>query len=178
VDIRTIAATNQNLDRTVAEGKFREDLLYRLRVVEIAVPPLRERAEDIPALTEYFAERLARQLRLPPLGLDKECLDRFQKYAWPGNVRELQNALEHAAIISGDGRIKLKHLPPQIVVGSPAHLRSAALVPRPLAEMEMDLIRAALQASGGNRAKAAGILGISQTTLWRKLKNADYRHKE
>ncbi|UCE67258.1 MAG: sigma 54-interacting transcriptional regulator [Candidatus Zixiibacteriota bacterium] len=171
VDIRTISATNRDLDQAVDEGKFREDLLYRLRVVEIRVPPLRERPEDILLLADHFVERLAKQLRLPDLCLDEECLNRFQKYDWPGNVRELQNAIEHAAIISGDGRVKLKHIPPQIVIGGKKSRRTSVKSLRPLAEMEMEYIREVLQSTGGNRPKAAKILGISQTTLWRKLKN-------
>ena len=171
VDIRTIAATNRDLDLAVDEGKFREDLLYRLRVVEIRVPPLRERPEDILLLADYSVERLAKQLRLPGLCLDDECLNRFQTYDWPGNVRELQNAIEHAAIISGDGGVKLKHIPPQIVIGGKKSRRKSAQGLRPLAEMEMEYIREVLQTTGGNRPKAAKILGISQATLWRKLKN-------
>ncbi|UCC79358.1 MAG: sigma 54-interacting transcriptional regulator [Candidatus Zixiibacteriota bacterium] len=177
VDIRTIAATNQDLDKAAAEGKFREDLLYRIRVVEIKVPALRERPEDIPPLTEHFVERLARRLRLPGLSLDRECLARFQKYAWPGNVRELQNAIEHAAIISGDGRIKLKHIPPQIAVEDNMLRRPWTGGLRPLEEMEIDYIRTVLQAVGGSRSRAAEVLGISQTTLWRKLKKTDGRNE-
>ena len=171
VDIRTIAATNRDLDLAVDEGKFREDLLYRLRVVEIRVQPLRERPEDILLLADYSVERLAKQLRLPGLCLDDQCLNRFQTYGWPGNVRELQNAIEHAAIVSGDGKIKLNHLPPQIVnLNKTRRLMSAPNL-RTLAEMEMDYILSVLQSTDGNRPKAAKILGISQATLWRKLKN-------
>ena len=170
VDIRTIAATNQDLDMAAEEGKFREDLLYRLRVVEINVPSLRERPEDILPFTEYFIERLTRQLRLAKLNLDQECLARFQNYDWPGNVRELQNAIEHAAIISGDGKVKLKHLPPQIAGGKIFQPPSPQSL-RPLDEIEKEYIRSVLQFAAGNRARAARILGISQTTLWRKLKN-------
>jgi len=173
VDIRTIAATNRDLDLAVEEGKFREDLLYRLRVVEIRVPPLRERPEDISPLVDYFVERLAKQLRLPGLCLDDKCMNRFQTYGWPGNVRELQNAIEHAAIVSGDGKVKFNHLPPQIVNPDKIHHRIYAANLRTLEEMEIDYILAVLQSTHGNRTRAAKILGISQATLWRKLKNID-----
>ena len=120
-----------------------------------------------------FIGRLARKLRLPDLNLDQVCLGRFQTYSWPGNVRELQNAIEHAAIISGDGKVKLNHLPPPIASGSNFAPRISARAGfRSLAEMEMEYIQDVLRSTGGIRARAAAILGISQTTLWRKLKNA------
>jgi two-component system response regulator HydG len=171
VDIRTIAATHQDLNSAADEGKFREDLLYRLRVVEINVPSLRERIDDIKPLTDYFIERLARKLRLPDLNLDQDCLERFQTYSWPGNVRELQNAIEHAAIISGDGNVKLKHLPPQITGKTPARISTGKL--RSLAKVESEYIQEILRLTGGNRTRAAGILRISPATLWRKLKRLD-----
>lgn len=172
VDIRVIAATNCDLDEAVEEGKFRKDLLYRLRVVEIRVPPLRERPEDILSLTDYFIKQYARQLRLPGLHLDKECIDLFRSYSWPGNVRELQNAIEHAAIISGDGAVRLPHLPPQFRNPDRSAAKVDLSAPQTLDELELRYIDEILHSTGGNRARAAEILGISQTTLWRKLKKA------
>lgn len=170
VDIRVIAATNRDIDAAVADGKFREDLLYRLRVIQIHVSPLRERLEDILPLCEFFIGRFAKRLRLPHLSLDDECRNRFLAYSWPGNVREMENAIEHAAIISGDGRIRLEHLPRQILNPDEAPRRSTMFIPRSLAEVERDHIRRVLWHTGENRARAAKILGIGQATLWRKLK--------
>jgi two-component system response regulator HydG len=172
VDIRVIASTNSDLERAITEGKFRTDLLYRLRVIELRVPPLRERLEDIVPLVEFFITRLARQLRIRGLRLDRECLARLQTYRWPGNVRELQNAIEHAAIICGDGIVRLKHLPAQITDPGQSRATADGIVPRTLAEAELDYIKAILLSTGGNRARAARLLGIGQTTLWRKLKKA------
>ncbi|MEW5923123.1 MAG: sigma 54-interacting transcriptional regulator [Candidatus Zixiibacteriota bacterium] len=170
VDIHIIAATNRDLDCDVREGNFREDLLYRLRVIEIRVPSLRERPEDIVPLTEYLLKNLAKKLELPNLHLDDDCLERFQVYSWPGNVRELQNALEHAAILSGDGAVRAKHLPPQIIDPGKARHDPDRTAPRTLEEVELEHIRKILQLTGGNRAEAARILGIGQATLWRKMK--------
>jgi len=171
VDTRRIAATNRNLDRAVSEGRFREDLLYRLRVIEIVVPPLRDRPEDIMPLTEYLMGKLIGRLRIHGLHLDDSCLQHFKTYTWPGNVRELENALERAAILSETGVIKLEHLPPQMLDHRKNSQFSDCLPLRSLREMEMDYIRTVLRAIGGHRARAAKILGISQATLWRKLKS-------
>ena len=106
IDTRIIASTNRDLDRAVIEKRFRADLLFRLRVVEIKVPPLRERPEDISPLIEYCISKLSHRLNLPNIRLDRECLEYFHEYSWPGNVRELQNSIERAAIFSGDGNIR------------------------------------------------------------------------
>ena len=171
VDTRIIAATNRNLDSSVLEGRFREDLLYRLRVIEIAVPPLRERPQDILPLTDYIIDKLSNKMEIPNLRLDDFCLDYFKNYHWPGNVRELENAIERAAVLSETGEIKLEHLPPQLLNPRKDSRFSDSLPLRSLREMEMDYIRTVLQATGDHRARAAKILGISQATLWRKLKS-------
>ncbi len=176
VDIRIIAATNRDLDRAVDEGTFRLDLLYRLRVIEIPVPPLRKRPEDIPPLADHFIRILSKKLELPALGLDRDCLERFRAYSWPGNVRELQNAIERAAILSGDGVIQVRHLPPQIIDPDLVRPRREEAEPGTLAEVEAGHIRQVLSMTDGNRTKAAKILGISQATLWRKLKRMDEKH--
>ncbi len=171
VDTRIIAATNRNLEQAVTEGRFREDLLYRLRVIEIVVPPLRERPQDILPLTDYLVQKLSVKLSIPNLRLDDSCLKRFKAYHWPGNVRELENAIERAAVLSGIGEIKLEHLPPQLLdpggSGQPVDLAPS----RSLREVEMNYIKTVLKATGGHRGQTAKILGISQATLWRKLKN-------
>jgi two-component system response regulator HydG len=170
IDVRIIAATNRRLEEEVREGRFREDLFYRLRVVEIHIPPLRARPEDILPLARFFIERLAERLKLERLTLDAACLPILERYPWPGNVRELENAMERAAVMCDDGRIRVEHLPPALLSpdaqggGGP---RGSA---RSLAEVERDHVRAVLDSVGGNRSRAAKILGIGTTTLWRKLK--------
>jgi transcriptional regulator with PAS, ATPase and Fis domain len=171
VDTRIIAATNRNLEQAVSEKKFREDLLYRLRVIEIEVPPLRERPEDIISLAEYCVKKLLKRLNLPGLQIDPDCLDYFQTYTWPGNVRELQNAIERAAVLSIDGKIRPEHLPPQILNPDSNHQYFDMSKPKSLKEVELNYIGIVLKATGGNKARAAKILGIGQATLWRKLKN-------
>jgi DNA-binding NtrC family response regulator/predicted hydrocarbon binding protein len=171
VDTRIIAATNRELDREVREGRFREDLFYRLRVVEIHIPPLRERTEDILPLARYFTERLARRMKLERLSLDAACLPVLERYAWPGNVRELENAIERAAVMCDDGRIRAEHLPPSIAEPEKLTARESSATSRTLVEVERDYVIAVLKACGGNRTRAAKTLGIGATTLWRKLKD-------
>lgn len=171
VDTRVIAATNRNLDQAVSQGRFREDLLYRLRVIEIVVPPLRERPEDILPLTDYLVVKLRTKLGIDQLHLDDSCLDYFKNYHWPGNVRELENAIERAAVLSESGDIKPEHLPPQLLDPRQNSRFSDSLPLRSLREMEMDYIKTVLRSTGGHRARTAKVLGISQATLWRKLKS-------
>ena len=166
VDLRVLAATNRDMRRAVRDGAFRDDLYYRLAVVEIELPPLRERREDIVSLARHFTARTAKRFGRPELRLDATALDRMLAYAWPGNVRELENAIERAAALSRDGVIRPDDLPPAIAA---TDARDAA-APRTLKEAERDHIRAVLATTKGNRTRAAAILGIGQTTLWRKLK--------
>jgi DNA-binding NtrC family response regulator len=170
VDVRIIAATNRKLEREVREGRFREDLFYRLRVVEIHIPPLRERTEDILPLARYFTERLLQRMKLERLTLDAACLPVLERYPWPGNVRELENAMERAAVMCDDGRIRVEHLPPGIVQPDKLAGRELAGTSRTLSEVERDYVIAVLRAADGNRTRAAKTLGIGATTLWRKLK--------
>jgi DNA-binding NtrC family response regulator/predicted hydrocarbon binding protein len=170
VDVRVIAATNRQLKDEPRQDRFREDLFYRLSVVEIEIPPLRDRPEDIVPLVRLFTERLAERLKLPGLSLDATCLDLLQSYEWPGNVRELENSLERAAVMSEEGRVLPEHFPPSLR-GARAHPMGAPRGrPRTLAELERHHILTVLEKAGGNRTRAAKILGISATTLWRKLK--------
>ena len=173
VDVRILAATNRDLTEAMNNGTFREDLYYRLRVVEIRVPPLRERREDIVHLVRFFVEKLSRKFKLPGLRLDSTCIDYLLNYSWPGNIRELQNAIEHAAVISKDGLILPEYLPAG-VVHPPAVRAGADTSPfRRLAEVNDDHLHMVLDLVGGNKTKAAKILGISQATLWRKLKKKE-----
>jgi len=169
VDVRIIAATNRDLDQCVLQGTFRKDLLYRLRVIEIHVPPLRERKEDIIHLARHFVRRVAVKLKIPNLYLDPSCIDYLQTYQWPGNVRELENAIEHAAVLSRDGAIRPEYLPPA-VVQSPIHHRTGNILGQTLKQVEQEHIIRVLEKTGGNKTQAAKILGISAATLWRKLK--------
>jgi transcriptional regulator with PAS, ATPase and Fis domain len=170
IDVRIVAATNRDLAAAILAGKFREDLYYRLAVIEIEIPPLRERREDILPLARHFLQRLTKKLGRAKRTLDARCVDLLQEYAWPGNVRELENAIERAAVLSKDGRI-VPELLPRAVLHSPtcepdvAHSTTATL-----AEVERNHIRLIMKTTRGNRTQAAKILGISPTTLWRKLK--------
>ncbi len=167
VNARLLAATNHDLEAAVAAGRFREDLLYRIRVMEIRLPPLRERREDILPLARYFGERLKERLGLPRFVLDSTCLDALTAYDWPGNVRELENALERAAVLSEDGRIRPEHLP------APVARRRSRPGPesgdQKLESVEREHVEAVLERCEGNRTRAARALGISPSTLWRKL---------
>jgi two-component system response regulator AtoC len=171
VDVRVLAATARDLEREVAGGRFREDLYYRLNVVRIHLPPLRERPEDIPPLAIQLVrraqERYGRPLSLPP-----ESLAALSQRAWPGNVRELENAIERAAVLSPDGVLRIEPSaepgPPRAATAAPG----GRMLPLRLAlqEAERQAIRLALEAASGNRAQAAKLLGISQRNLFYKLK--------
>jgi DNA-binding NtrC family response regulator len=169
VDVRAIAATNRDLDEFVAQGKFRQDLLYRLKVFPIQLPPLRERGEDIDALAEHFLQELNRQegsqKRLTP-----EALAALRGYNWPGNVRELRNVL-HRAFIVAEETIDREALPSEVSgIGAPAKKQSLHVAPgTPLAEIERRLILASLEHYGGDKKKTAGALGISLKTLYNRL---------
>ncbi|MFB3817937.1 MAG: sigma 54-interacting transcriptional regulator [Candidatus Methylomirabilales bacterium] len=167
-DARVIAATNRDLDTEVAADRFREDLLYRLRVVEIRVPPLRERREDIVPLARHFGAALRERLKLPRFVLDSRCLDALQAYDWPGNVRELENVLERAAILAEDGRVGPAQLPAAVLEQRRRRGRAGGAT---LAEVERAHIQAVLERCRGNRQQAARTLGISPSTLWRKLRS-------
>jgi len=170
IDVRVLAATNRDLVADMRSGRFREDLYYRLRVVEIVVPPLRERPEDILPLARFFTERLRTKLKIPNLRLDAPCIDFLCAYSWPGNVRELENAIERAAILSRDGNMTPDLLPSGIVHGQETATGKLPGKNHTLAELEAQQVAAALRQTNGNRKRAAAILGISTATLWRKLK--------
>ena len=166
-DVRVVAATNVNLLHKVREGLFREDLYYRLRVVEIALPPLRERAEDIPLLVEHFVRHFGGKFGKSISGVSGDMLALFLRYPWPGNVRELKHALEHAAVLCPDGTVTSAHLPPELADFAQSRgfdpLHPAAGGPG-----RGDLLEA-LNRTDWNKAKAARMLGVSRSTLYRKL---------
>jgi transcriptional regulator with PAS, ATPase and Fis domain len=168
IDVRVLAATNRDLLADVHGARFRQDLYYRLRVVEITVPPLRERREDVLPLARESLAGAARRFGKKPPALTPEAANRLLRYAWPGNVRELENALERAIALARSDRIDVDDLPPE--VGAADTVPRVAGDVRKLADVERDYIAAALHASDGNRAKAAERLGIGVATLYRKLK--------
>jgi PAS domain S-box-containing protein len=169
-DVRILAATNRDLALEVMNGRFRQDLFYRLNVVRIALPPLRSRADDIPLLVKHFIDRFnalqGRRIR----GISERAVSTLMAYHYPGNVRELENAIEHAFVVCGGATIRLEDLPAHLRGESMILPERAATVNGPLETAEATAIREALARHGGNRTRAAQELGISRNTLWRKLK--------
>jgi two-component system response regulator HydG len=170
VDIRVIAATNKDIKKAVRDGTFREDLYYRLGVIEIEVPPLRNRPEDIVPLARHLVAKTANRLGIEKLRFDSTALDCLTNYRWPGNVRELENAIERAAVLCRGGVIRPKDLPVDLVHNITDPVRSLANHTLPLKEVERRHIQAVLESVSGNRTQAAKILGISTATLWRRLR--------
>jgi DNA-binding NtrC family response regulator len=173
-DARIICATNRDLEREVSEGRFREDLFYRLNVIEVHLPPLRERREDIPLLARHFVKRTAREQGQDEKPLEPAAMTALINYNWPGNVRELQNAIERAFTLSGE-RLDLESLPPRVRDSAGAH--PAVLDPdglRPtLEEVERRYILDTLASVNQDKTRAANVLGIDLSTLYRKLKRYD-----
>jgi DNA-binding NtrC family response regulator len=168
IDVRVIAATNRDLDQEIRRGAFRSDLYYRLNVITLHLPPLRERADDIVLLAEHFLQEHARNGR--ELRLDEGAMTALQLYGWPGNVRELENAIERAAILSRNGVITTESLPARVVEPAPLPLVTERGQENPTLELvERAYIMWVLNAEGGNKARAAEVLGIDPSTLYRKL---------
>jgi DNA-binding NtrC family response regulator len=170
VDARVVAATNRDLEPMIRQGSFREDLFYRLNVIPIVLPPLRERREDIPLLAEHFLARFAeRQGRV--LRLSAGATERLLRYAWPGNVRELENAMERLAILARDETIDPGDLPPHVGAGLALGPAPGLAAEQTLADAERAHIVQMLERYGWNHSRAAEALGIGRTTLWRKLRD-------
>ncbi|NWF56669.1 MAG: sigma 54-interacting transcriptional regulator [Syntrophaceae bacterium] len=171
-DVRIIAASHQSLGERVRQGTFREDLYYRLNVVKIHLPSLRERREDIPLLVDHFIHRFNLKQNKNILGVRPEVIDLFMSHDFPGNVRELENLLEHAFILCHGLEIQLSHLPPDFLqaLGEKApHLPALPSIPL-LRKTEAEVIVGVLHKNRGNRKKTAQELGIDKSTLWRKMK--------
>jgi DNA-binding NtrC family response regulator len=168
VDVRVIAATNVNLQQAVAEGHFRDDLFYRLNVIEIRVPPLRERREDIPLLARHFMERVSREVGKEVGDISEGALKILMDYHWPGNVRELENAMERAIVTCRGGRLTEDDL--SFLADSAAARPWQIPAGITLQEMEKQLIAATIQRTGGNIKESASILGIDRSTLYEKIK--------
>lgn len=168
VDVRVVAATNQNLESRVAEGLFREDLFFRLNVIPINLPDLRHRPEDVPLLVEHFLERHAAQSGGHKV-MSREAMSAMVKYTWPGNVRELENAVERASVLCRGDEIVLSDLPDNIRSEQGGRLAHAVSDEASLAEVERDYIELVLERVEGNQTQASEILGIDRRTLYRKL---------
>ena len=168
VDVRIIAATNKDLSEEVKTGRFREDLYYRLNVVPITIPPLRERREDIPLLAEHFLRIYSEKNKRKFKGFDPRVMDAFISYSWPGNVRELENIVERTVIMSRNDTITLEDLPPGIAAPREEGVRTPS--PTSLRDVERETILKTLHQTGGNRTHAAQILGITRKTLQNKIK--------
>jgi DNA-binding NtrC family response regulator len=169
VDVRIIASTNRDLEAAVRDGAFRRDLFYRLNVLPILIPPLRERPEDVEPLTRYFLERMATTLRRPARSISKPALAMLERYAWPGNVRELRNVIERVVILEDAAELRPEHLPDELQLGARAlDLEPGFKLPAggvDLERLEKDLIRQALAQAQGNKTRAAELLGLSRDTL-------------
>lgn len=176
VDVRVIAATNKNLKERVQAGAFREDLFYRLNVIQINVPPLRERAEDIPILVESFLQEFSRENNKHNLIITPQTMAHLQNFSWPGNVRQLRNVIEGMVVMATGNEITPANLPEEI---RQTPDRDAGLSLKPgisLAEMEKRLIESTLLAEKGNKAKVARILGMGRKTLYRKMQEYELKN--
>jgi transcriptional regulator with PAS, ATPase and Fis domain len=182
VDVRIVAATNRNLEQAVKEGAFREDLYYRLMVIPVEMPPLRERIEDVPLLIMHFIERFNAEFRKKTRGLTSDALDCCKQYGWPGNVRELRNVVERAMILENKEFLDLEDLPQAIREpfenGDSGGSASGVDIPGfelpeggyGLREMEEQMVRRALERTEGNQSRAAELLNISRDSLRYKMR--------
>ncbi len=177
VDVRVVAASNRDPLQAVADGRLRQDLYYRLNVVQVEVPPLRARREDIPLLAEHFLDKYSRELGKRAPRLSPETVDKLVAYAWPGNIRELENMMERAAVMSSGPEVTPGQLPSEVVgTATPAASPAVDIAPHDLAlqpqvdALEKRLIEAALRQSGDNKSAAARLLEISERSLWYKIK--------
>jgi two-component system, NtrC family, response regulator HydG len=170
VDVRVITATNQDLVQLRAQGRFRDDLFYRINVIPIRLPPLRDRREDIPLLVEAFIERTRLKTSKPITGIAKEALDELLAYSWPGNVRELINVIQYAFVLCHEGDIQPEHLPAMDqpdLPGAPQVIKKKA----PAGKVSKERLLEALSEAGGNKGEAARLLGVSRVTLWKWMKD-------
>jgi two-component system response regulator HydG len=181
VNVRILAATNRDLKKEVAAGRFREDLYYRLNVLVLYVPPLRSRREDIPLLARHFLERFAKKNRKTVRGFSAGAMEAIVRYDWPGNVRELENAVERGVILAMSDYLTERELPPGVAAAVPEACDApprgvpagADLAGQPLDDIEQRAILATLKETGGNKSEAARLLGITRATLHKKLKKYD-----
>lgn len=173
IDVRVLAATNRNLKAEVDAGRFREDLYYRLNVMEIHIPPLRERPEDIPALIDHFVKRHNPELKRNFQGMDEDAVNALMSLPWKGNVRELDNVIEHTMILAEGERITLKDLPASIVATSQTRPAFTFNLKDALRQFEKQHILRALEQCGQDRKEAAKLLDISLSSLYRKIEELE-----
>ncbi|RLA90173.1 MAG: sigma-54-dependent Fis family transcriptional regulator, partial [Deltaproteobacteria bacterium] len=178
VDIRVVAATNQDLEQAMNEGRFRKDLFYRLNVIQLEIPPLRERVEDIPLLAQYFLDKFCLENNRPAMGFAPESIQALKAYAWPGNVRELENVLERAVALCSDSTVKLEDLPDEIRDSSGGGDRIIIPIGASIEEIERLAILQTLKKTGGDKEVAARILGIGLATLYRRLKDMETKNTD
>jgi transcriptional regulator with PAS, ATPase and Fis domain len=171
IDVRIIAASNTNLEEAVKQGNFRQDLYYRLKVLLIHLPPLRERKEDIPLLVKFFLDKYCSIMNREIIEISKETMELLCNYSYPGNVRELENIIQHTIVMSQSNILLPQNLPHE-VQGIESDVHSGNLA-ESLAEIEKQKIKAALAECNGNLSKAAKLLSINRTTLWRRIKKYD-----
>jgi two-component system response regulator AtoC len=183
IDVRVIAATNKNLEEAVRNGGFREDLYWRLAVLSLHLPPLRERPEDLPLLCDHFVRKYNQELGRAVQGVSPRALELFASYAWPGNIRELESVLYEAMVMSDTALIEEQNLPQRFLAMTPPAGDSVGSLDKPLGEVvaglteraEKSLIEKALEATGWNKTRAAGLLGISRKTLFNKMTSLGIR---
>ncbi|MBI3609050.1 MAG: sigma-54-dependent Fis family transcriptional regulator [Nitrospirae bacterium] len=173
-DVRILAATNRDVRREVAERRFREDLFFRLNVVSITLPPLRERPEDIPELVDYFLSKYSATMH-KPVSLAPDVLTCLTAYSWPGNVRELENLIERLIVLADGDRVDCTDLPPEIAGGSPAPSASPEGLTGRIDQLEREMIRRTIEDCGHNQTRAAKILGLKRSSLQYKLKKYGLR---
>ena len=179
IDVRIVSATNRDLESLVSSEEFREDFYYRVNVFELHLPPLRERAEDIPALVDHLLGTLTAGRATPLQGVTQQALDRLMAHTWPGNIRELQNALEYALVLVEGDRITADHLPARVAGGGALSARKGPRMTGALKRLaakeqsEVDRIRNALADADGVKSRAAELLGISRVALWKKMKKLE-----
>ncbi|MHB1839512.1 MAG: AAA-type ATPase lid domain-containing protein, partial [Acidobacteriaceae bacterium] len=179
IDVRLIAATNKNLEEEIAKGNFREDLFYRLNVIPFYVPPLRERKEDIPLLATELLRQFGRQYGRPRMEISADALAALQLHHWPGNVRELKNILERVMILNPQvSRIERKHLPVLAPRGTGRHAEEFSSLQQAREAYERDYILRKLEDCHGNVSRAAEILGLERSHLYRKMKALGIHAKE
>jgi DNA-binding NtrC family response regulator len=179
VDVRVIAATNKNLEREVAKGNFREDLFFRLNVIVIDIPPLRERREDLPPLIDFFKRKLSQEFQRRYPALDSAVIDKFTAHHWPGNVRELENTLERLLVLTDKEKIEVDDLPRSLLAPqTTAQQLPGVRLPEEglsIEEVEKKLICEALVRTGGHILKASKLVGMTYKTLQYRIKKYDIK---
>jgi Nif-specific regulatory protein len=175
VDIRLISATNRNLEDAVAAGRFRQDLYYRLNVVGLEMPPLRDRPEDIPLLAHYFAAKYAEKCKRRIGGISAEAQARLLGYDWPGNIRELENAIERAVVLGTTDHILLEDLPESILEAEPPATAPGTKYHEAVAQTKKQIILGAMQQAKGSYTEAAKLLGVHPNYLHRLIRNLNLK---